>query len=236
MTTQLIRTLRFSAAHKVPDWPEERGQRVHGHTYTIDLVVEGEPDEDTGWLVDFGEIRRAFDSVAGELDHQLVNDVPGLESGKRGAIADYIYKHLQPRLPLLKKVVVRVDSEQEYIPRPVAPNDYLDLPARVAFAVQAAHHLPNCGHEHPCRRPHGHSYRIEVGADSLAGLDAKLEPIYEALDHKYLNDIEGLANPTAENMAAWIWKRLEPTVADLSVVVVRESPDCACIYRGDGRG
>ena len=111
------------------------------------------------------------------------------------------------------------------------------------FHLEAAHWLPNVPAEHKCRRMHGHSFKVEihvagaVGEDSgwimdFADLSTAFEPLFEALDHHCLNDVEGLENPTSENLAAWIWARLKPRIPLLSRVVVRETCTSGCDYRG----
>jgi 6-pyruvoyltetrahydropterin/6-carboxytetrahydropterin synthase len=60
-----------------------------------------------------------------------------------------------------------------------------------------------------------------------------VKPIIDELDHYYLNDITGLENPTSEVIARWIWRRLVPTLAGLSQIVVRETCTSGCIYRGE---
>src|SRR5262245_21273222 len=83
--------------------------------------------------------------------------------------------------------------------------------------------LPNVPSDHKCFRLHGHSFRSEVhvrgevGADSgwiMDFADSKIAftPIFDALDHRYLNEVDGLANPTSEVLAKWIWRRLAPTL------------------------
>ncbi|MBM3335672.1 6-pyruvoyl tetrahydropterin synthase family protein, partial [Candidatus Sumerlaeota bacterium] len=122
---------------------------------------------------------------------------------------------------------------------------------RLAFTLESAHRLPNAGSDHKCSRLHGHSFRIEVGASDLDRLRGPLRGIYDRLDHRYLNEIEGLENPTSENLACWIWRELERDVprrtgqtgqmgrtgrrgqTGQTVVVVRESPETACVYRGE---
>jgi 6-pyruvoyltetrahydropterin/6-carboxytetrahydropterin synthase len=112
------------------------------------------------------------------------------------------------------------------------------------FTIEAAHHLPNVPDGHKCRRLHGHSFRIEVHVSGpvaaregwvqdFADLGAAFKPIYDQLDHYCLNDIEGLENPTSENLARWIWQRLKPRLPMLSSIVVRETCTSGCIYRGD---
>ena len=112
------------------------------------------------------------------------------------------------------------------------------------FQVEAAHWLPNVPAEHKCRRLHGHSFRIEVhvsgdiGADSgwvmdFADLRRAFQPLFDQLDHRCLNDIDGLENPTSENLARWVWQRLEGELDGLSKVVVQETCNAGCVYSGD---
>ncbi len=109
------------------------------------------------------------------------------------------------------------------------------------FTFEAAHRLPFVPEGHKCSRLHGHSFRVEihVGGEvdrqtgwimDFADIKSAFQPLYDRLDHHYLNEIEGLDNPTSENVAAWIWERLEPTLPELTTVVVRETCTSACIY------
>ena len=111
------------------------------------------------------------------------------------------------------------------------------------FAVEAAHRLPNVPADHKCARLHGHSFRIEVhvrgpvGANTgwvldFADIKAAFGPLDAMLDHHYLNEIDGLENPTSENLARWIWDRLAAQLPLLSAVVVRETCTSGCVYRG----
>jgi 6-pyruvoyltetrahydropterin/6-carboxytetrahydropterin synthase len=112
------------------------------------------------------------------------------------------------------------------------------------FTFEAAHRLPHVPEGHKCGRLHGHSYQVavhvagEVDARSgwvrdFAELSLAVKPLVERLDHYYLNEIEGLDNPTSEVLARWIWDRLRPSLPDLSQVVVRETCTSGCAYRGD---
>ncbi|MCO4098713.1 MAG: 6-carboxytetrahydropterin synthase QueD [Gemmatimonas sp.] len=113
------------------------------------------------------------------------------------------------------------------------------------FTVEAAHRLPNVPAGHKCARLHGHSFRIEIRVSGpldptmgwvmdFADIKAAFRPIYDQLDHHYLNDVPGLENPTSEVLAVWIWERLRPTLPLLSAVVVRETCTSGCEYRGPG--
>lgn len=112
------------------------------------------------------------------------------------------------------------------------------------FQIEAAHRLPNVPADHKCARLHGHSFKIEVHVsgevDPAAGwvqdfadLSAAFAPLYARLDHHYLNDIDGLENPTSENLAIWIWKELAPSLRGLSKIVVRETCTSGCSYEGE---
>jgi 6-pyruvoyltetrahydropterin/6-carboxytetrahydropterin synthase len=112
------------------------------------------------------------------------------------------------------------------------------------FTIEAAHRLPNLPPEHKCTRLHGHSFRIEIHVSGpvtqpqgwvqdFGDIAAAFRPIYDQLDHYYLNEIEGLENPTSENLARWIWKRLKPDLPALSRIVIRETCTAGCIYAGE---
>ena len=111
------------------------------------------------------------------------------------------------------------------------------------FALECAHWLPNVAEDHKCRRLHGHSFRVEVHVDGVPGpdtgwvrdfadLSAAWQPIHDTLDHRCLNDVDGLQNPTSERLAEWVWERLAPTLPGLSAVVVEETCTSGCRYTG----
>lgn len=111
------------------------------------------------------------------------------------------------------------------------------------FTIEAAHRLPHVPAGHKCARLHGHSFVIELHVSGepdpqlgwvmdFAELKAAFLPLYEQLDHHYLNDIAGLENPTSEQLAIWIWERLKPQVPLLSQVVIHETCSSGCHYRG----
>ncbi|MHB8191034.1 MAG: 6-carboxytetrahydropterin synthase QueD [Ferrimicrobium sp.] len=111
------------------------------------------------------------------------------------------------------------------------------------FTFETAHRLPNVEAGHKCAQLHGHSYRVEVHVkgdiDAVTGwvmdfadITTAFAPLRTQLDHHLLNEIEGLANPTSEHLAMWIWQHLEESLP-LSAIVVRETHTSGSIYRGE---
>ncbi|QMV14578.1 6-carboxytetrahydropterin synthase QueD [Vibrio spartinae] len=112
------------------------------------------------------------------------------------------------------------------------------------FTFEAAHHLPYVPEGHKCGRLHGHSFLVRVSVEGevdpqtgwvidFADIKAAFKPIYQRLDHYYLNEIEGLENPTSEVLARWIWHELKPTLPLLSQLEVKETCTAGCVYRGE---
>ncbi len=111
------------------------------------------------------------------------------------------------------------------------------------FNFEAAHTLPNVPEGHKCARMHGHSFRVEISVEGEvdpkmgwlydhAQISEATREITEMLDHNYLNDIEGLENPTFENLSVWLWNKLAPKCPGLCEVVVHETAAVRCSYRG----
>jgi 6-pyruvoyltetrahydropterin/6-carboxytetrahydropterin synthase len=108
MKVELRKSFRFEAAHRLPFAPEgHRCRQIHGHSYAVEVCVEGAVDPARQWLVDYGDILAACMPVKERLDHHLLNDVPGLEAGTAEALSVFIWNAIRDRLPGLKEVTVR---------------------------------------------------------------------------------------------------------------------------------
>ncbi len=112
------------------------------------------------------------------------------------------------------------------------------------FYFEAAHSLPHVMPDHKCARLHGHSYKVTISVegpiDPVSGwfmdhaeISQLVKPLIEQLDHRYLNEINGLENPTFEMIAKWFWDRLQPSLEGLAEIEIAETPTSRCIYRGE---
>jgi 6-pyruvoyltetrahydropterin/6-carboxytetrahydropterin synthase len=115
----------------------------------------------------------------------------------------------------------------------------------IEVGFEAAHRLPHVPAGHKCGRLHGHSYRVtlhvagEVDPEAgwvmdFAEVKAEWRMLEHQLDHRYLNEVPGLGNPTSELVAEWIWCRLRQRLPSLSHVTVRETCTAGATYRGPG--
>lgn len=105
---EIFKEFTFEAAHRLPNVPaEHKCARLHGHSYRVEIHVRGEVDDTLGWVVDFAEIKNAFEPLRQTLDHHYLNEITGLENPTSEHLARWIWERLMASLPLLSKVVVR---------------------------------------------------------------------------------------------------------------------------------
>jgi 6-pyruvoyltetrahydropterin/6-carboxytetrahydropterin synthase len=112
------------------------------------------------------------------------------------------------------------------------------------FHFEASHRLMQLPDSHPCYRMHGHSYRviIEVTGDvdestgfliDYGDLKQTVQPIIDQLDHRHLNDVEGMRQTSAEDISRWLWQRLKPGLPILCKIVIHETASTRCEYWGE---
>ena len=120
------------------------------------------------------------------------------------------------------------------------------MDAYCEFFIAAGRRLTGVSADHPCARVHGHTFRVRVTVASavdpatgfvidFADVQKAFAPLHDALDHRFLNDIPGLENPTSEHLAIWIWDRLRPSLPDLRAIEITETGASGVIYRGADR-
>jgi 6-pyruvoyltetrahydropterin/6-carboxytetrahydropterin synthase len=104
---EIFKAFTLESAHRLPNVPQgHKCARVHGHSFRVEIHVQGPVDEHLGWVMDFADVKSAFEPLFLQLDHQYLNDVPGLENPTSENLARWIWRELQPRLPRLSRVVV----------------------------------------------------------------------------------------------------------------------------------
>lgn len=107
MRVELVKTFRFEAAHRLPRLPEShKCHRLHGHSFRVDVSVEGEVDPDLGWLIDYAELARVFEPIRSRLDHACLNEIPGLQNATSENLAGFIWDALAADLPGLVSITV----------------------------------------------------------------------------------------------------------------------------------
>lgn len=112
------------------------------------------------------------------------------------------------------------------------------------FFFESAQTLPKVPVGHKCGAMHGHSFKMEISIEGEvnpetgwiydhAAISRAVNPLLELLDHRYLNEVPGLENPTIELMAGWFWQKLAPQLPGLCEIVIHETPTARCVYRGE---
>jgi 6-pyruvoyltetrahydropterin/6-carboxytetrahydropterin synthase len=234
MRVTLHRDFRFEAAHRnLAALPGSPQARLHGHSYRVRVEVSGTVDDRFGWLLDFADLRSACDPIVEALDHRLLNDISGMTDTSQSDVQRWLSERIGAVLPGFACCRVMVDGDIAFDPvvrRPAGPETDIE---EITFGFAAAHFLPRLSKDHKCRRLHGHSFRVTIATRSSRILVARLAGIYDQLDHRLLNDVPGLDNPTAENLARWLWERTAGDRPVIESVLVHETCRTACLYRGE---
>jgi 6-pyruvoyltetrahydropterin/6-carboxytetrahydropterin synthase len=118
VNVRLVHEFRFEAAHRLPHVPEgHKCQRLHGHSFKIELTVKGPVDPKTGWFIDFGVLHDLWKPLHDVLDHNYLNEVAGLENPTSEVLAKWIWDRLRPDLPSLAQITVfeTCDARCEYV-------------------------------------------------------------------------------------------------------------------------
>jgi 6-pyruvoyltetrahydropterin/6-carboxytetrahydropterin synthase len=101
----LYKEFTFDSAHFLPNVPEgHKCRSIHGHTYRLRVWLKGKPDPQLGWIIDFAELKKIIKPVVAELDHKLMNNIPGLENPTCELIAVWIWNQLKPALPAMARI------------------------------------------------------------------------------------------------------------------------------------
>jgi len=233
MEVRLVKSFSFEAAHS-HDLPGTEETPVHGHSFRVDAVVSGPVDPRTGWVIDFARIKEAVSPVISLVDHRFLDEIEGLESPSSENVARWIQERVRPPLrPYDTEILVYCREETRPQIESLESDSGLSLPERLGLRFEAAHHLPRTPEGHKCRRLHGHSYRLEVGGAAPEVARPVLEKLFERVDHRNLNEVEGLENPTAEVTCRAFWDWFIQESVKPECVVLSETCESRCLYFGD---
>ena len=104
---EIFKAFTLESAHRLPNVPAgHKCARVHGHSFRVEVHVQGPVDPHLGWVMDFADVKAAFEPLYRQLDHHYLNDVPGLENPTSENLARWIWQRLRPALPQLSAIVV----------------------------------------------------------------------------------------------------------------------------------
>ena len=115
------------------------------------------------------------------------------------------------------------------------------------FNIESARSLPNLPDGHPCKNIHGHSFKIKISVSDdvnektgfvmdFSKIDSAFSPISKMIDHAYLNELDGLTNPSSENLCKWIWGQLIDSLPNLKRIEIKETDFTGCVYEGEDHG
>lgn len=227
----LLAAAPFEAACHVDVLPAgHRSRNVHGHSFLARVRTACEPAQGlTGSEVD--DLASALRDAVSPLDYSDLNRHLAVPTDENLA------RWLRERLPTAATIGIESTRDQGV---DLDERDHAHLWRR--FRFEAAHQLPHVAPGHPCGRMHGHGFEVILHADLDLGerplgidfddLEALWAPLHAELDYACLNDLPGLANPTSEHLAQWLWQRLKPQRPELSWITVYETASAGCHYDG----
>lgn len=242
-TLRFTAATRFEAARSVAVLPDgHRCRRLHGHGFTARVWAEPTPSWAPFAGAEVETLAACLERAAGDLDYRFLNEILSVPTDEE--LARWLRRRLERQSVATRSVpgiaAVGVQS---------TPDQGADLDGmgRVhvwrRFRFEAAHALPRVPKDHPCGRMHGHGFEVVLHAQQPLDdaehlgidydrLEERWAPLIHELDHRCLNDVKGLENPTSEMLALWLWQRLKPGLPELAWVSVYETATAGCHFDG----
>ncbi len=229
-----LATSGFEAARQVSVLPPgHRCRALHGHSFKATVFAQLQPD----WAAypggDVEALSELLEACVAPLNYTHLNRL--LDEPTDENLARWIRTHLD--VPGIDRVAIQSTALQGV---DIDRAGHAHVWRR--FRFQSAHQLPNVPVGHKCGRMHGHGFEAIIHANQDLGtralsidydqLDQLWAPLHAQLNYQCLNEIEGLTNPSSENLSAWIWSRLKPSLPELSWVTVFETASCGANFDG----
>lgn len=223
--------LTFEAAHRntLPQ-ADERTRRLHGHSYEVTVAVRGPLHPVLGWVLDFADVKDHASEIVKRLDHYTLNDIPGMRDSIRPDVERWMTEHFRAVVPSFDYCRIAILGDCDWSPRVAHAGQGLE---RLSFGFAAAHFLPALPETHKCRRTHGHSFRAAITAADASRLAEPLKEIYRLLDHRLLNEVSGLDNPTSEVLAQWLAAELKNRKCAFQEIMIAETCTSCCRLQAD---
>jgi 6-pyruvoyltetrahydropterin/6-carboxytetrahydropterin synthase len=216
-TTFLLAATGFEAARRIPGAADPRLINAHGHSFRALARADATH-------TDLATLEAALGNAAEPLDYAHINDA--LADPSDLGIANYLADSISSPVTLALQSSARRGA--------LVDNGVALISLTASF--EAAHQLPQVPAGHKCGRLHGHCFGVRLFADAEScdhmRLEAAWQPLFDRLNHHYLNDIDGLNNPTSEMLAKWLYDRLRETLPGLAWVEVRETHSAGSQYDG----
>ncbi|MBF0288191.1 MAG: 6-carboxytetrahydropterin synthase [SAR324 cluster bacterium] len=227
---QFFRKYRFEAARRLGGIAKDhRTSRLHGHSFVLTAAIHSEKQNED---IVFAELDKKMHPLFASLDYQYLNESIPLENPTSSNLLKWA--HEQARLD--DSVVLELQDTKKNVR--MADDGRFQFSQE--FILHSAHFLPNVPEGHKCGRLHGHNFKIiltwegdpEQELLEYEQLLEQFQPLYEQLHCRLLNDIDGLENPTSENLSAWLWKKLKTVIPLLVSVTVYETNSVGSSYTG----
>lgn len=195
MRSEITKTFTFEAAHHLPSvGPDHKCHRLHGHLFQVEVTVIGDLDPEMGWVMDFGDLDRIGRQVVSDLDHRVLNDIPGMGVPTSENVARFLFDRMAPGVPGLAAVTIHESPTSRCTYRPSqadsAPSAELTVSVGNAgdILLSCAHFLlvPPDGRE-PI---HGHDYTLTLSADVPANRTDGLETLLMECGSEATRDLD----------------------------------------------
>jgi len=104
----IYKQFSFDSAHFLPAVPEgHKCGNMHGHTYMLTVFIEGHPNENSGWIIDYGDLKKSIQPIIEKLDHHLLNEIPGLKNPTSENLSIWLWNNIKPLVPGLKRIELK---------------------------------------------------------------------------------------------------------------------------------